>query len=100
MPVSGTGTGSNAIFFEFYCLGEGNGKHPKRKDKSNGRERVDSLLHAAIGSAMKYFHQSEWDIKWKMTWENYILYISSIPRFDSDGNKETEIKSMEIADWS
>ncbi|MBB6109710.1 hypothetical protein [Mucilaginibacter lappiensis] len=46
---------------------------------------------------MKYFHQTEWDIKWKMTWENYMLYISSIPRYDSE---EAAKPKLEVKDAS
>lgn len=42
---------------------------------------------------MKYFRWSEWDVKWNMTWDNYMLYISSIPQYDSeDSSPKIETK--------
>jgi hypothetical protein len=31
---------------------------------------------------MKYFRLSEWDIKWRMSWRNFYLYMASIPSDD------------------
>jgi hypothetical protein len=45
---------------------------------------------------MKYFKQTEWDIKWNMTWDNYMLYISSIPRYDA----EDDAPKMEVRNAS
>lgn len=46
---------------------------------------------------MKYFRMSEWDIKWRMTWDNYMLYVASIPTFDTE-EKTDEPEEKHAAD--
>ncbi|WPU91791.1 hypothetical protein SNE25_20960 [Mucilaginibacter sabulilitoris] len=48
---------------------------------------------------MKYFRWPP-DFINTMTWDNFTLFMKSIPDFDSDDNKEPELKSMNIEDWS
>jgi hypothetical protein len=58
---------------------------------------AESLPHYNIGSALKYFKGSmtENDIKWSVTWSNYMLYIASIP----ESPEETEkYKGIEVKD--
>ncbi|MEO6522249.1 MAG: hypothetical protein ABIN91_11265 [Mucilaginibacter sp.] len=38
---------------------------------------------------------NEWDVKWKLSWSNFMLYMSSIPRYDSEDNKKPEVKDSD-----
>ena len=57
---------------------------------------AESLPHYNIGSALKYFKGSmtENDIKWSLTWSNYMLYIATIP----DSPEAEEKKPIEVKD--
>lgn len=37
---------------------------------------------------------SEWDVKWTLSWENFILYMASIPSSDPEDEKP----KMEVRD--
>ena len=39
---------------------------------------------------------SEWDVKWKLSWSNYILYFASIPKYNStEVEKKPEVKDAD-----
>jgi hypothetical protein len=46
-------------------------------------------------SFCKYSGWSEQDVKWKLSWSNYILYLSSMPTYDSEEPKKLEVKDSD-----
>lgn len=42
---------------------------------------------------------SEWDVKWTLSWENFVLYMSSIPRADSADDDKPTIETKNAADF-
>ena len=62
-------------------------KKPKRK-KSATPTRADSVIHRQIGTFIKHFGFSEHEAKFKMTWQNYLLYMNSIPGDGTDDESD------------
>lgn len=91
-------TGVNDIY-KYYGLLENAGITAAHKDS-------DYLQHKSIGQMLVYFKGAftELEIKWRLTWNNYLLYLASIgiPENGSDTSAAggSQYKSMEIADWS
>jgi hypothetical protein len=46
---------------------------------------------------MKYFRLSEWYIKWELSWENFSLYLSSIP-FYEDEPVNRQLETVDVND--
>lgn len=63
----------------------------KAAGKKYTPKKADSVIHRQVGSFIKHFGFSEHEVKYMMTWENYLLYMNSIagedeaPKTDDQG---------------
>jgi len=69
------------------------------KPKSDAEKLLDEMPHRTLGSMLKYFEGgiSEWQLKWSVTLDNYMLYISAIPSYDSKSD-EPNLEVKDAAD--
>lgn len=79
--------------FEYFQLNQ------KKEDDKFPKLRADSIIHRHIGSYMKYFTTSEQEVKWNTTWENYLLYLNSIPSPPEHNEKADDKKFVDAADF-
>ena len=85
------------FFFRFYYLNERPGRNSKSKPnkvRSARRERVDSPLTLQNRKPLQILGWTEWDVKWKLTWNNFMLSMASINTNDDDEEGFSVDRSM------